>query len=99
MKKQTKDRLGTIRAGEARAVVRDLIESKKVSKATWGFRDGQFVFLVGSREIAVPVPAGLPFYGLRDTLAHVERIIEEMESTKRHRNQLDIEDAIKGATP
>ncbi len=90
---------GTIRAGEARAVVRDAILAKGLSPAVWSFRDGAFHFLVNGREVVVSVPAGASFYGLRDIVARVERIIDEAKAAKVKANQLDIEDAIRAVRP
>lgn len=90
---------GTIRADEARSVVRDLLMAKKLSPALWSFRDGAFHFLVGDRQVRVDVPAGSSFYGLKRTLEHVEAIVRDIERAKEHRKQIDIETLIREATP
>lgn len=88
---------GTIRAGEARSVIRDAIIAKKLSPAVWSYSGGAFHFLVGSRQIDVLVPAGQSFYGLRQLIGQIERICDDVIAARSMRGQLDIEDAIKAA--
>lgn len=88
---------GTIRAGEARSVIRDAIVAKKLSPAVWSFSNGAFHFLVGSQQVDIVVPAGQSFYGLRQLIAQIERICDEVNAARARKGQLDIEDAIRAA--
>lgn len=85
---------GTIRAREARDVVADLLRDKKVSKAVYKLSPRRLTILVGSRQVEIPLGSGLSFYALQNTLSKVNAAVDDLNRSKEHRNQVDLEELI-----
>lgn len=85
---------GTIRAREAKDVVKNFMAKQKVSPNVWSISGGHVRLIVGDRLIEEKVGRGMSFYGLEALLGRLEAAIAEMD---RHRDkrQIDIEDYIK----
>lgn len=88
---------GTIRAREAKSVVKDLLDERRVSPGSYKIDSRKLNLLVGARVVEVPLPRGLTFYGMQDLLRKVEACIREMESARAHRQQIDLEEVIAAA--
>lgn len=91
------DAVGTIRSREAKDVVVDILQRRSVPKWLWSSKGKAIHILVGSRPVAVVVPARMTFYGLEALTEQVERICDDIEAARRHRGQIDLEDAIAKA--
>lgn len=86
---------GGIPAREARDVVTDLLRSRGVSDGLWSIRKGALHILIGSRSLVIPLPRGLTFYAMQAVVDKVEAAIRDLERSKVHRGQIDLEDAIR----
>lgn len=88
---------GTIRASEVRKVIEDFLRTNDVSPNVWSIKAGKLRIPVGEHVFEMPAGQGATFYGLRNALARLETVINEMRIA-RDRRQLDIETAIRGST-
>lgn len=53
--------------------------------------------LIGARVFELPCPRGMTFYGLQSAVRKLNQAIDELEASRRHKNQIDIEEAIARA--
>lgn len=88
---------GTIRAGEIREVLGDVLARRKVPKGVFSFFKGELHLLIGSRTVAVSAKAGMTFYGTQAAVKQLEQAIDEYDAHRRNKSQIDIEELIKAA--
>jgi hypothetical protein len=92
-------KVGTITASEARQVITDYLKTNGVPASCYGFKSGELHLVVGTQTAKVNCKAKLTFYQLQHELDRLMKIIEEFKTARSKRNQVDLEDAIKAASP